>query len=287
MTIGELLQLAKSNLIEDAYFAIEGCLVGSNTDLTGEITPALKAAVEEELALYDYEWSDLIFVDNIKLENKIDVKQVLESVVKKLKQEGRYFQERDNIKKIVLKEVMDLAKVNNKQVIANKMRGGKIQLKEDETIKKTLPHRAAYAARNAARGDKYVLMLFGVHTSDEYDNEEGITFAKSLEEAANKIDLLNPREEYVTINNMMYCELDEHYEYLFLCKETDIEQAHSEWLKLSGWGLDDEDEELDEAVTVPLETLEKDTDKISKVAEKTDITITENKQNKMKTNEET
>jgi len=118
----------------------------------------------------------------------------------------------------------------------------------DEAVKKTLPHRAAYATRNATRGDKYVLTLFGVHTSDEYDNEEGITFAKSLEEAANKIDLLYPREQYETVNNMMYCELDEHYEYLFLCKETDIDQAHSEWLKLSGWGVDDEDEELEEAV---------------------------------------
>ena len=156
-----------------------------------------------------------------------------------------------------------------------------------EAIKKTLPHRAAYAARNATRGDKYVLTLFGVHTQDEYDDEQGITFAKSLEEAANKIDLLNPREEYVTANNMMYCELDEHYEYLFLCKETDIDQAHSEWLELSGWGMDDEDEdELDEAVTVPLKVLEKGIDKISNIAEKTNVVITENKQNKMKTKEQ-
>lgn len=372
MTIGELLRLAKTNLIEDAYYAIESLITGSNANLEGEITPTLKAEIEEELALYDYEWSDLVFVDNIKLENKIDVKQVFESVVKRLRQEGRYFQEKDNIKKMVLKEAMDLAKVkNNKQVIANKMRGGKVQLKEGISYL-DLQKGETYTWTGGA---EYTNIFYIGKTSENPEVKIGSSMGKGLlfQWSDGKYFELSPNavKKYVNIKDLeeskksnkrplkegSYDDFRDHYgKELNAClrilrafeKKIDKEEiTDKQWSKLQrtlsvydemvqrfilnpnsymtghdivnlaienqnkngtemkmvinaiddlggvlGLGStwyeeeEDEDEELDEAVTVPVETLEKGIDRISKVAEKTDITITENKQYKMKTKEE-
>jgi len=502
MTIGELLRLAKTNLIEDAYYAIESLITGSNINLEreiAEITPTLKVEIEEELALYDYEWSDLVFVDNIQLEssltkqinniepteeeiqavldededgltkeeirdllrdqfakfgrpklnessntdfkpmskayhkkygvgvilrdsgkdcregevifkpnnnsslpliphpskalsgpehytsdivsisdlskepfneNKIDLKPILESVVKKLKQEGRYFQEKDNIKKMVLKEAMDLAKVkNNKQVIANKMRGGKVQLKEGISYL-SLEKGETYTW---TRGAEYANIKYIGKTSENPEAKIGSSMGKGLlfqwsdgkyfelspnavRKYVNKKDLEESKKSNKrSLKEGSYDDFRDNYgRELNAClrilrafgKKIDKEEITDEqWSRLertlkvydrmvqefvlnprdfitshdianlaienqnrngtemkmvinaiddlggvlglgSAWYEEEEDEELDEAVTVNIKTLEKDTDKISKVAEKTDITITENKQYKMKTKEE-